>query len=86
MHKQIDDFERQQELFNEERKKFQEEAIKMGLERSDLQKQRDFIENQLKSKEHVKLSNNLPQTPSWLRKPASLTPQTFTPINKLFSF
>ena len=58
----------------------------MGLERSDLQKQRDFIENQLKNKEPVKPSNNLPQTPLWLRKPASFTPQNITPINKLFSF
>lgn len=72
----LDDLEHQRNILDEDRRKFTDAAIKMGLERANLQHEREVLEEEKQAQARSQ-PENLPATPNWL-KPKSSKP--FTPL------
>ncbi|KAI8848379.1 hypothetical protein BC829DRAFT_474477 [Chytridium lagenaria] len=84
LRRQRDLLEKRQTDLEEERKKFTEAAVKLGFERSALQRERHDLETEKASFETTKLLHNLdmPLTPMWMKKPSEKNYGT-TPMRKL---
>jgi hypothetical protein len=72
----LDDLEHQRKILDEDRRKFTDAAIKMGLERANLQHERAALEEERQAQARSQ-PENLPATPNWLKPKVS---KPFTPL------
>lgn len=57
------ELENARKILDQERKQFTEAALRMGIERANLQKERDELDEQLREKETAAVLSQMPSTP-----------------------
>ncbi|TPX67890.1 hypothetical protein SpCBS45565_g03517 [Spizellomyces sp. 'palustris'] len=80
LQEQKDELEQKCQQLEEERGKFTEAAIKLGIERAALQREKMAFEEERRSLATQKLLKSLPETPGWLKDKSRMIPTATSPL------